>query len=187
MTNESYLDGQLLIAMPTMEDPRFKRSVIFICSHSAAGAMGLVINRPLDRLSFSELLDQLDIACEGDSDQVPVQYGGPVESGRGFVLHSPDYSQDSTVKVGEEVALTATVDVLRAMASGTGPRQSLLVLGYAGWAPGQLESEIQANGWLHVEADPHLVFEIALDARWDSAVKKLGFDPSFLQSEAGHA
>ncbi len=182
-----YLEGQLLIAMPQMSDPRFERTVIYLCAHSAAGAMGLVINRALDHITFSELLNQLGIEVPAIEKQILVQFGGPVESGRGFVLHTAEYVQESTLVVNSEVALTATVDVLKAIAAGSGPRQSLLALGYAGWAPGQLDAEIQANGWLHAVPDDKLIFGTDLEAKWPQAMIKAGVDVSLLSSEAGHA
>ncbi len=182
-----YLEGQLLIAMPQMTDSRFERTVIYLCAHSAAGAMGLVINRAIDHITFPDLLEQLGIETPTVKQQIMVQFGGPVESGRGFVLHSADYIQDSTLVVNDDVALTATVDVLKAMAAGDGPRRSLLALGYAGWAPGQLDAEIQANGWLHSSADEELIFGLDLDEKWSRAMAKAGVDISLLSSEAGHA
>lgn len=184
---DSYLVGQLLIAMPGMRDPRFARTVVYLCAHSAEGAMGLVINRELESLTFVDLLDQLGI--EGSTVLTPtaVHFGGPVETGRGFVLHSPDYRHDGTLSVAGDVSLTATVDILRAIASGAGPRRHLLALGYAGWGPGQLDGEIRANGWLHVAADEQLVFDASLDSKWDRAMAKIGIDPRMLSDAAGHA
>ncbi|MDP6343791.1 MAG: YqgE/AlgH family protein [Alphaproteobacteria bacterium] len=182
-----YLTGQLLIAMPTMGDPRFERTVIYMCAHSAEGAMGLVVNKLADEIDFPGLLEQLEIETETIVNPIRVHVGGPVETGRGFVLHTTDYRQESTLVVTEEVGLTATVDILRAIAEGGGPRRCLLALGYAGWSPGQLDSEIQANGWLHVPADLPLVFDDDLHEKWTRAVRKVGIDPSFLSSDAGHA
>ena len=182
-----YLDGQLLIAMPTMGDPRFQKTVIYMCAHSARGAMGLVVNKAIDQISFPDLLQQLKIDAEQPSEHIRVHFGGPVETGRGFVLHTADYRQEATLVVGEDVALTATVDILKAIAGGKGPRRSLLALGYAGWGPGQLDQEIQANGWLTADADSDLVFGTNLDVKWPRAVAKLGIDLSHLSSEAGHA
>ncbi len=188
MTDESgYIEGQLLIAMPTMADPRFERTVIFLCAHSAAGAMGLVINKPLTNITFPELIEQLGIQDVPSRDDIRLHFGGPVETGRGFVLHSGEYRHDSTLLVAEEMALTATMDILQDMAGGCGPRRSLLALGYAGWGPGQLDSEIQANGWLHVGPDDQLVFGDDLDGRWEQAIGKLGVDVSLLSGDAGHA
>ncbi len=182
-----YLEGQMLIAMPTIGDPRFERSVIYMCAHSPAGAMGLVVNRALDTITFTDLLSQLGIEPTDPAQNITVHFGGPVESGRGFVLHSTDYVQESTLVVGDDVGLTATLDVLRSIATGQGPRRSLLALGYAGWAPGQLDAEIQANGWLHIPADEELIFGSNLAEKWPAAVAKLGIDITLLSSEAGHA
>jgi putative transcriptional regulator len=186
-TTSGYLEGHLLIAMPTMGDPRFERTVIYMCAHSAQGAMGLVVNKLVDHITFAGLLEQLSIETPSVAADVKVHFGGPVETGRGFVLHSGDYRQDSTMVVDEDFALTATVDILRAIAAGQGPRHSLLALGYAGWAPGQLDSEIQANGWLHCAADFGLVFDRDNEAKWTRAIQKVGVDLSFLSTDAGHA
>jgi len=185
--DDGYLTGQFLIAMPTMGDPRFERTVIYICAHSADGAMGLVVNRVASEIDFPELLNQLEIETDGIKNPIPVLTGGPVETGRGFVLHSMDYNQDSTLKVTDEVGLTSTVDILRAIAEGVGPAKSLLTLGYAGWSSGQLDNEIQANGWLNVSSDTSILFDEDLNRKWDRAVRKVGIDPSFLSAEAGHA
>ena len=182
-----YLAGQLLIAMPGMKDPRFEKAVIFMCAHNSDGAMGLVVNRALESLTFPDLLEQLGIDSLDTSDQINVHFGGPVESGRGFVLHSRDYLQEATMVVDNDVALTATVDILKAIADGDGPRQSLLALGYAGWGPGQLDSEIKSNGWLHVAADSELVFGVNLEDKWEQAMGKIGVDPRMLSDDAGHA
>jgi putative transcriptional regulator len=182
-----YLAGQLLIAMPTMQDPRFARTIVYMCAHSQEGAMGLVINRLLGQLTFPELLDQIGIPATRQLDDVRVHFGGPVESGRGFVLHSSEFQTEGTLAVDDSVALTASVDILRAIAGGKGPRQSLLALGYAGWSAGQLEEEIQANGWLSVQADEALVFDGELDTKWERAMTKLGVDSRMLSGVAGHA
>ena len=186
-SSRSSLSGQLLVAMPQMSDPRFARTVVYLCAHSADGAMGLVVNRLIDSLSFGSLLAQLGVEPEGAPADMPVHFGGPVESSRGFVLHTSDYHQDSTLVIDDEIALTATVDVLRAIARGTGPRRRVLALGYAGWAPGQLDAEIQANGWLLVPADLDLVFGGDNDSKWQQAIAKIGIDLSLLSSEVGHA
>jgi putative transcriptional regulator len=191
----SYLDGQLLLAMPSMSDPRFHKAVIYLCAHSADGAMGIVVNQRAPHITFPKLLEQLDIvpARNEASIQIPVEdmtvhTGGPVESGRGFVLHTTDYfSDDSTLAIDDSISLTATIDILRAIATGRGPDRSLLALGYAGWAPGQLEHEIQSNGWLICPADTDLVFDPAIENKYDRAMAKLGVHPSFLVSDAGHA
>jgi len=185
--DKSYLTGQLLIAMPNMRDPRFARTVIYMCAHNGDGAMGLVINRLIGSITFPDLLEQLGIEPANVSEEIRVHFGGPVEQGRGFVLHTADYERDGTLQVTDGVGLTATVDILRDIAKGSGPRQSLLALGYAGWGPGQLDSEIQANGWLNVDADEGLVFGSQLDNKWERAIGKLGFDLSMLSGDAGHA
>ena len=182
-----YLSGQLLVAMPGMEDPRFVKTVIYMCAHNEDGAMGLVINRAIELLTFPDLLEQLGIETVDPDARINIQFGGPVESGRGFVLHSSDYSQDVTMVVDNDVALTATIDILKAIAVGDGPRQRLLALGYSGWGPGQLDAEIKRNGWLHVDADKELVFGLDLDGKWERAIRKIGIDPRMLSGEAGHA
>ena len=182
-----YLPGQLLIAMPSMTDPRFEKSVIYMCAHNSDGAMGLVINRAIDSLTFQELLEQLEIDSGSGGDQIRVLFGGPVEQARGFVLHSSDYLQDASLVVDDNVVLTATIDILRAIADGTGPNNCLLALGYAGWGAGQLDSEIKSNGWLSVDADEDLVFGCDLDEKWERAMTKIGIDPRMLSDSAGHA
>ncbi len=183
----SFLAGQLLVAMPHMQDRRFQRSVIYLCAHSADGAMGLVVNKLHQALSLPDLLEQLEIETGPRTQQIRIHFGGPVEAGRGFVLHSDDYRRDGTLVVNSGFALTATIDILKAIAEGEGPRQSLLALGYAGWGPGQLESEMVANGWLNVPADQSLVFDSSITDKWNRAIAKLGIDPSLLSGEAGHA
>ena len=190
-----YLDGQLLIAMPVMGDPRFERSVIYLCAHSAEGAMGIIVNRPAGSIDFPGLLVQLDIIKKADQIKLPenaetlkVLKGGPVETGRGFVLHSSDfYIKDATLRIDDGVCLTATVDILKAIAKGTGPKHAILALGYAGWAPGQLETEIQDNGWLHCDADADLIFGSDVEKKYTRALRKIGIDPGMLSNEAGHA
>jgi putative transcriptional regulator len=186
-TDNLYLTGQLLVAMPQMRDPRFARSVIYMCAHSADGAMGLVVNRRVGSITFDDLLQQLNIGPNKRSDEIRIHFGGPVEQGRGFVLHSSDYLQSGSLRVDDQVALTATLDILKEMAAGGGPRKSLLALGYAGWGPGQLDAEIQANGWLSVSSDEALVFDADLDHKWERAIGKIGIDFSQLSGEAGHA
>lgn len=184
-----YLTGKLLVAMPTMPDNRFSRSVIYIVAHTEEGAMGLVVNKPMGSISFSELLDQLDIEAEslGLDDACKVLYGGPVESGRGFVLHTEDYLQEGTTPVDGDVYMTATIDILKAIAAGNGPRERLLALGYAGWAAGQLDEEIQRNDWLHVDCDLDLLFAVDLSAKWERALAKIGIRPEMLSGQAGRA
>lgn len=192
----SFLEGQLLIAMPAMSDPRFARSVIYMCAHSDEGAMGLIINQTAKHISFPDLLDRLEIfppsgeadAGFQDAPDLPVHVGGPVETGRGFVLHSADYFVDnSTLAIQNEICLTATLEILKAIALGQGPEHALLALGYAGWSPGQLESEIQANGWLNCPAEPDIVFAENQFDKYGQALAVLGIDPSFLVADAGHA
>ena len=195
MTKSSYLDGQLLIAMPSMSDPRFERSVIYMCAHSEQGAMGLIINKTAPMMRFGDLIGQLDLLPDEDNMEpppelmdMPVLFGGPVEQGRGFVLHTNDYhTSDSSLPVAGNISLTATIDILRAMARGQGPQRAVLALGYAGWAPGQLESEITHNGWLTCAADEDLLFGLDFDARYTSALRKLKIDPGMLSRDAGHA
>jgi len=185
--NDKYLVGQLLVAMPAMQDPRFAKSVIYMCAHNAEGAMGLVVNRTFESLTFPDLLEQLEIETTPRTERISVHFGGPVETGRGFVLHSPEYLQDGSLVVDSGFALTATVDILKDIAKGAGPRRCLLALGYAGWGPGQLDSEIKANGWLSVAADDDLVFDDTLDTKWERAMAKIGIDPRMLSGIAGHA
>ena len=193
--NEGYLDGQILVAMPTIQDERFSRSVIYLCAHSSEGAMGIIVNQPAPNIRFSDLLVQLDvIPGEGmielpkHGDILRVLKGGPVETQRGFVLHSADYFiKDSTLPINDGICLTATLDILKAIANGSGPESAVLALGYAGWAPGQLESEIQANGWLNCTADASLVFGSDAEQKYDLALKKIGIDLGKLSSQAGHA
>jgi putative transcriptional regulator len=182
------LAGQLLVAMPQMLDQRFARSVIYLCAHSEdAGAMGLVVNKLLNSLTMGELFTQLDISPSRVVNSRPVHFGGPVEAGRGFVLHTSDYNEEATLLVDGNMAVTATLEILRAIGKGRGPRHSLFALGYAGWAPGQLDAEIQANGWLSVAADDDIVFDPDHDGKWRRALAKLGIDLSMLSTDAGHA
>ena len=194
-SGRGYLDGQLLIAMPVMGDPRFERSVIYLCAHSSEGAMGIIVNHPAGSIDFPQLLVQLDIIKENDQIKLPqnaetmkVLKGGPVETGRGFVLHSSDFFiKDATLPIDDGICLTATVDILKAIAKGAGPKHAILALGYAGWEPGQLESEIQDNGWLHCDADPDLIFGSDVEEKYLRALRKIGIDPGMLSAEAGHA
>lgn len=190
-----YLDGQFLIAMPGMSDERFARSVIYVCAHSEEGAMGIIVNRPAPDLSFPDVLVQLDIIPPEDiirlptrAEHIQVLRGGPVETGRGFVLHSDDFFIDnSTLSIDNGICLTATVDILKAIARGEGPVSAMLALGYSGWSPGQLESEIQANGWLNCPADLDLLFSASLESRYELALRTLGIEPGMLSGQAGHA
>ena len=185
--DDGYLAGQLLMAMPQMLDERFAKTVIYMCAHTEDGAMGLVVNKVMENIDFPDLLDQLGLSASPRGEDIRVHFGGPVESGRGFVLHSADYVQDATMVIDDTIAMTATTDILRDIAEGDGPRNSLLALGYAGWGPGQLDTEIQANGWLSVPADSSLVFNSDPQAVWQGALAKLGIDVSMLSGDAGHA
>lgn len=185
--DESYVTGQLLIAMPGMRDERFAKTVIYMCAHTEEGAMGLVLNQRFEALTFTELMSQLELEEKHVTNDVPVHFGGPVEAGRGFVLHTSDYQQDATLEVVDGVALTATVDILKAIARGNGPKKSLLALGYAGWGPGQLDMEIRANGWLQVPSDAEIIFDDQLETKWERAFRRLGIDPRMLSDDMGHA
>ncbi len=182
-----FLTGQLLIAMPTMADPRFAQSVIFMCAHTPDGAMGIVVNRPLAQPSFDELLKQLDIDPVPPARRIRLCSGGPVENARGFVLHTADWTGEGSLQVDEALALTASLDILKAIAGGGGPRAGLLALGYAGWGPGQLDSEITQNAWLFGPADEALVFGEDHETKWRRALAKLHIDPGSLSGAAGHA
>ena len=183
---EGYLGGHMLIAMPTLLDPRFQRTVIYVCAHSAEGAMGIIVNRIFGSITFRELLAQLGIPSPETTER-QVHFGGPVEAGRGFVLHTTDRLQDDSLKVDDSVALTGTLDILRSIVHGKGPRNALFALGYAGWDAGQLDSEIQENGWLTMPADHDLLFDPDLDDKWERALALLGIDPLMLSEQAGHA
>lgn len=190
-----FLDGQMLIAMPGMPDDRFTRSVIYLCAHTSEGAMGIVINRQARSIAFPELLVQLDIIAKDQAIRLPpraervaVMAGGPVETTRGFVLHSTDcVIEDSTLPISEEIGLTITVDMLRMIARGEGPESAILALGYASWSAGQLEREIQQNTWLHGPIDLDLVFGTDHESKYERALRRLGIDPAFLSQDAGHA
>ena len=193
-SDNGYLDGQLLIAMPVMSDPRFERSVIYMCAHSSEGAMGIIVNQPAPHISFPDLLVQLEVVGATELIQLPpsagvvkVLKGGPVETSRGFVLHSSDFFiENSTLPIDEGICLTATLDILKAIARGDGPQSAVLALGYAGWAPGQLETEINQNGWLHCSADLELIFGQDTEHKYTKALRKIGIDLGMLSTEAGH-
>jgi putative transcriptional regulator len=190
-----YLDGQMLIAMPALQDGPFSRSVIYVCAHSNDGAMGIIVNHPAANINFPDLLVQLEVIPAADRIQLPpraetvkVLKGGPVETQRGFVLHSSDFFiEDSTLPIDDGICLTATLDILKAIARGKGPASAILALGYAGWAAGQLENEIQSNGWLHCAADAELIFGADIESKYDKALRKIGINLGMLSSEAGHA
>ena len=191
----SFLDGQMLIAMPAMSDERFARTVIYVCAHSSEGAMGIVVNQAAQNIKFPDLLVQLEVIPAAERIQLPnsaetvkVLKGGPVETGRGFVLHSADFFiENSTLPIDEGICLTATLDILKAIARGAGPHEAVLALGYAGWAPGQLEQEIQQNGWLYCVVDQELIFGRDIEHKYERALRKIGIDLAMLSSEAGHA
>ena len=185
--DDGHFTGMLLAAMPSMQDPRFQGSVVFLCAHSAEGAMGIVVNQVAPNISFPSVVGQLGIEASSEDTATPVHVGGPVETSRGFVLHSPDYVQQSTLVIDTDFALTGTIDVLRAIAQGEGPRRRVLALGYAGWGAGQLDAEIQANGWLVVPADAAIVFDTDNESKWNRALAKIGVDPGLLSTTAGHA
>ena len=192
-SSSPFLDGHFLLAMPGMADDRFARSVIYVCAHSEEGAMGLIINQP-QQLSFPDLLVQLGLLEEEEAIRLPpaarqivVRHGGPVDRSRGFVLHSGDYMVESSMAVSEEVCLTATVDILRAISAGTGPRRALMALGYSGWGAGQLENEIVQNGWLTCPASADILFGSDIEHTYDRVLASLGIDPVFLSTDAGHA
>jgi len=184
------LTGKLLIAMPGMGDPRFDHSVVYMCAHTDEGAMGLIINKPVNDVTVTDLMKQLEVGVEDGLANTDMQvcFGGPVEQGRGFVLHSPDYlSRIQTLEVDENFSMTSTMDVLEDLATGQGPKQALLMLGYSGWGEGQLESEITRNGWLTCAASPKLVFDVPDADKWEAALNSIGVDPISLSAVAGHA
>lgn len=184
---DGYLEGQLLIAMPAMANQRFARTLIYLCAHSPEGAMGLVVNKLMGAMTFPELLSELGVEPPNSKADIRVHFGGPVEPGRGFVLHSRDYLQEGTLEITDNIALTATIDILKEIAVGGGPKRNLLALGYAGWGPGQLENEIQDNAWLNVDPSDDLLFDADLDTKWKRAMQKLGIDFSMLSGTAGRA
>lgn len=192
-SERGFLDGQLLIAMPNMQDDNFARTVIYICAHTQAGAMGFVINRP-QQISFTDVLLHLKIVDQNeaimlpdDLRKLPILSGGPVETGRGFVLHSDDFSNDSTIPVSDDISLTATLDIIRAICDGRGPSRATMLLGYAGWGPGQLENEVSNNGWLNCPVTDDLIFDNVADGKYERALASMGIRPEMLSSEAGHA
>jgi putative transcriptional regulator len=187
LAQDGFLTGQMLIAMPALQDPRFAQTVIYLCAHTADGAMGLVLNRPIVKPSFGDLLSQLNLSPVPPVRQIRLFAGGPVENGRGFVLHTSDWTGDGSLRVGDAMALTASLDVLKTIAEGGGPRECLLALGYAGWGPGQLDQEIQQNSWLSVTPDEPLLFDGDHGTKWRRAFAKLRIDPLLLSETAGHA
>lgn len=187
-TPSTDLTGKLLIASPGIGDPRFAGTVIFVCAYSDDGSMGLIINRPAPEIPLDNLLEQLDIPCDSNKRDIRVHFGGPVETGRGFVLHSGEYdAAEATLQVTDALSMTASLDILQAMATGGGPKEARLMLGYSGWGPGQLEAEIAQNGWLICDAPTSLVFQRDASAIWTEALAVLGVDPVMLSSEGGRA
>ncbi len=184
---DGYLTGQLLIAMPELADERFSRAVIYICAHSPDGAMGLVVNNPIAQPSFDELLSQLNISPAPPARRLDLCSGGPVENARGFVLHTTDWTDEGSLVVEGGLALTASLDILKAIANGEGPKSGLLALGYAGWGPGQLDAELQRNDWLCLPAPEELVFSDEHATKWRRALATMHIDPLMLSSAAGHA
>lgn len=187
MGQVQWLTGQMLVAMPGMADPRFAHAVVYVCSHSANGAMGLVVNRLFGDADFRMLLDQLNVEASFNTPDIAVQLGGPVEMGRGFVLHSGDYLREGTTRIDDRVCVTATVEILQDIANGKGPEHMVMALGYTGWGAGQLDEEMKNNGWLTVPADENLLFDNDLESKWDRAMAKIGISPSMLSDVAGHA
>jgi len=194
MTGLDKLQGQFLIAMPNMSDPRFERSVVYLCAHTREGAMGFIINKILDKPAVPDFLQQLNIIDDDERRRLspvlrkkPLHNGGPVEPGRGFVLHSPDYSAETTMPIDSEISLTATLEILRAIVLGRGPRRAMIALGYSGWASGQIEEEIVGNGWITAQADPALLFDGDQETKYERALRSMGIDPHLLSGEAGHA
>jgi putative transcriptional regulator len=182
-----FLAGQLLIAMPSMADPRFTTTVIYLCVHTPEGAMGIIINRPLEQPSFDDLLRQLEIDPVPPARRIGLHTGGPIDNARGFVLHTADWTGDGSLLVQDGLALTTSLDVLKAIARGGGPNHGILALGYAGWGPGQLDQEIQDNAWLSAPAPPELVFDADHAQTWRRALASLRVDPLLLSGVAGHA
>lgn len=188
LTEETDLSGKLLIASPGMGDPRFDGTVIYLCAHTPEGSMGLIVNRPTPEIDLSNLLEQLDIDAKDNARDIRVHFGGPVETGRGFVLHSQDFTIDeATMKVGDDFAMSASIEILHFLARGEGPKAALLMLGYSGWGPGQLEDELINNGWLVADATPELVFDLEPDEKWQAALASLGIDPLMLSAQGGRA
>ncbi|MDD3030466.1 MAG: YqgE/AlgH family protein [Alphaproteobacteria bacterium] len=184
----TWLTGKFLVATPGMPDPRFARSLIYVCSHGPQGAMGLIVNRLLGEADFPLLLEQLHIQVDRDlAPDIPVQFGGPVEMGRGFVLHSNDYLRDGTVRIDDSISVTATIEIIEDIAKGKGPKRALLLLGYAGWSAGQLEGELKDNGWLTADVDETILFDPNLETKWECALKQIGIAPAMLSHTQGNA
>jgi len=184
-----FLSGKLIIAMPTMSDPRFKRSVVCICAHNEDGAIGIIINKIIESLSFAKIIKQLRLKknkVKSDYSE-PIYFGGPVETERGFILHTADYFSENSTSINTQISMTASTEILQALIDGNGPNKSIIALGYAGWGPGQLDTEIQSNAWLSVQSDPELIFSDKTSEKWDMALEKIGVDPALLSTESGRA
>lgn len=186
------LAGKFLLAMPGMGDPRFHKAVVLVCAHDDNGAMGLVINNTLPGIGMAALLKQLNIvadnpAAEDSALDIPVMNGGPVENARGFILHSSEFRQADTIRISEDISVTGTIDALRAVAAGNGPKEMIFILGYSGWTAGQLDQEIQDNAWLVFDADPAVIFDTRAEQKWDAVIRKMGIDPAMLSSNMGRA
>jgi len=185
--SQDFLTNQFLVAMPSLEDPNFRESVTFICEHNARGALGIIINRPMN-VVLDDILKQLDLAALNPATgATPVYSGGPVQPERGFVIHEPQGEWEATLKVGDSLGVTTSRDVLAAMAGGGGPKRAFVALGYAGWSPGQLEEEIKSNSWLSAPADVAIIFDTPVEQRWQAAARSIGVDLSLLSGDAGHA
>ncbi len=189
ITDDGYLTGKLLVAMPFLQETQLIQSVIYICGHDNQGAIGLMINKHIPNLTFKDLITQLhlNVELEDYTENFDVHYGGPIEITRGFVLHSADYKIDSTVTLGGKICITSTLEILRALATGRGPENFLVCLGYTGWIAGQLETEIQENDWMIVDATKDLIFNTVLDHKWRNSMAAIGVDPATLSIESGHA
>lgn len=182
-----YLTGQVLLAMPQMTDSRFERALVYVCGHDQNGAMGLIVNKYIQELTFKELIEQLGIPTEGIEFDMPVHFGGPIDTGRGFVLHTDDYMHPTTIHLFDSLAMTATLDILQSIAEGEGPEESLVAMGYTGWGPGQLEQELGNNTWLQMDPDFELIFSSPIENKWELAMQKLGIDVATLDPHSGQA
>jgi putative transcriptional regulator len=184
---EGFLEGKFLVALPGMPDPRFERSVILMCAHSSKGAMGLIVNKPVEGMAFGFLMEKLGIKVTADTLHTPVLFGGPVETERGLIVHSSEFATGSSTRITSEISVTGTIDVLTAIAQGHGPERAVFALGHAGWGPGQIENELRSNSWVHCDCDKDILFAAEPDAKWSAALRTLGIDLSGLSAEAGRA
>ncbi|MBK47740.1 MAG: hypothetical protein CMI94_01765 [Pelagibacteraceae bacterium] len=183
--NNKFLSGNFLISSPTMADPRFYKSVIYLITHKKEGAMGIVINQPIIKANINNLINFEEIKNNSNIDNIPITYGGPVDTKKGFILHTPEFKDESTIKVDNEVFLTSNINILKSIVKGDGPKKSLFALGYAGWFAGQLENELNDNGWLVAPGDSKLIFECKAEKKWREAIKSIGINPDFLNSNSG--